>query len=253
MEDQQGHVNLPEIAAMVGVFEEVFEDVLAVAHHDDEVHLVLLDVFGQQLIDVICGYGFLDEEVAVVQQFFSEGPGGLFFFLHIYVVQVRFKFEAHAQDAALHNGIELLVFSADDEDVVDGAEGKVGRNDEHGAGRLRDDAGGFGADDLLESAVSVFFPHADEPAAFFFAGLDDLLLGLAFAQHEADALGNAVLVVYLSKFGELVPGAAFLETGYPAGSAEKGLRLVHVQDAEIHLIGLCKFIRVSEGVLGFPG
>lgn len=41
---------------MVSVLKEVFEEVLPFAHHDDEVHLVFLDVFGQEFVDVFCGY-----------------------------------------------------------------------------------------------------------------------------------------------------------------------------------------------------
>ncbi len=56
MKDQQGHVYLLQVALVVSVLKEVFEEVLPFAHHDDEVHLVFLDVLGQEFVDILCGH-----------------------------------------------------------------------------------------------------------------------------------------------------------------------------------------------------
>ncbi len=157
-----------------------------------------------------------------MEQFFSQRPGGCAAFFYIYVVEVCFEFNAHLQDAALYGGVEFLVFAPYDEDIVYGAKGEVGGDDEYGAFSLSDDSGGFGTDDFFEGAVGVLFTHGDESAAVFFTGFDDLLLRIAFAQHEAEAFGYAVVGGYLCKFGEAAPGLALLAAGYPAGSAEEG-------------------------------
>ena len=56
VKDQQGHVYLLQVALVVSVLKEVFEEVLPFAHHDDEVHLVFLDVLGQEFVDILCGH-----------------------------------------------------------------------------------------------------------------------------------------------------------------------------------------------------
>ncbi len=56
VKDQQGHVYLLQVALVVSVFKEVFEEFLPFVNHDDEVHLVFLDVLGQEFIDVLCGH-----------------------------------------------------------------------------------------------------------------------------------------------------------------------------------------------------
>ncbi len=186
-----------------------------------------------------------------MEQFFSQRPGRCAAFFYIYIVEVCFEFEAHAQDAALYGGVEFLVFASDDEDVVNGAKGKIGGDDQYGAFSLSDDSGGFGTYDFLEGAVGVLFTHSDEAATVFFAGFDDLFPGIALAQHEAEAFGYAVVRGNLSKFGEAVPGSAFLAAGYPAGSAEERLRFVNVEDTEVHVVGAGKLIGISQCMLRF--